>query len=368
MAISIKTSDKYDEAIFMIDKVLMNTGTVFLVFFIILVSGCGIDPPLKQTNSNQTIVMVPPSESSEEPLPCSNSVNSAPKKVAILHIGVEHPAESRLFPQLQDLFTKRLLQRAQIESIQHFHDATRITLKPHQVSLLGTVNRDMKSQIREIGRQSNSQIIVKGTISKISVSLNDNPIEDSESDTPNDISETIEQISKQLSDISWRKISIKLQIFDSHSGNILRETETEQKISLKSSEPFFFITTIADQEEYEARMEERMIAGIDSLIKKQIEIVDEVALCTPLMGHVISADNLMATIDVGARSQLDVGDQFEIIQTRLVHTDARGIEHMLEERVGMLRITEVQSDSATGQFENLSRATEIQRGDLVVAY
>lgn len=342
----------------MIDKVQLSIRMIFIVSFAILALGCSVDRPLKQpvTSNQTTIIKSYSSKTDKTPLQCSD------KKTAILHIGMERPKDSQHFPRLQELITKRLLQRSQLDRAQHFRDATHILLQPQQVSLLGKVDRDMKSQIREIGQLFDSQIIVNGSISKIEISQSFIRNKNGEDYYLDNISGVINNMSDKLSGISWRKVFFKLQLFDSYSGDLIIETETEHKISLKSGRPSFLLARFSDNEKYE----KQMINAIDSLVSSQIKIINDFTFCTFLRDSVITTDNVTATINVGEKSQVRVGDQFGLFQSRLLHTDLNGAEHLLEEKVGTLRITRVQSDSATGQIENLSRTTEIHRGDLVI--
>jgi len=349
----------------MIDKVQRIVRMMSITSFAVVIAGCWAVQPLKQPPPNLAVVTLPSADTIEESgeiFQCAEDTNDAPKKVAILHIGMDHPEESRLFPQFQTLFTKRLLLKAKIDSPQHFRNMTHVTLKPHQISQLGMVNQDMRSQVREVGKQFDSQIIVSGSISKIEMSQNFNPDKSKDAHPLDNISGVIDRLSDELSAITWRKVSFKLQIFDGANGDSLFETETEQKISLKSGEHFFLLASSTDQ----LKREREMIEAIDSLIAKQLEIIDEVAACTPVRASIIATDNVTATINVGSRSQASVGDQFGLFQSRLIHTDLSGTEHLFEEQVGSLRITSVQADSATGQIENLQRTAEIHRGDLVI--
>jgi hypothetical protein len=348
----------------MIDKVTGIVHMVFIVCFTILVSGCGADRPLKQPTPNLASVVATTSEASDGVLQCGKDSHSTPKKIAMLHIGMAHPEQSRLFPKFQELFSKRLLQRTQLESSQQFRDATHITIQPHQVTLLGRVDSDMKNQLSEIGRQFDSQIIVSSTISKIEMSQSEGAGHSEDAHPLDNISQVLERISDKLSAVSWRKVSVKFQLFDGHTGEPIVETELEQKIALKSGEPFFLLNSPAEQE---AR-EQQMLAAVDTLISKQMEIINQTANCTAVRGQVIATDNITATINIGTLAQISVGDQFELIQPRLIHTDNRGIEHLKDEKIATLRITSVQLESATGEIENLLRSAEIQRGDPVIGY
>lgn len=349
----------------MIDKVQRIVRMGCISACAILAAGCWADIPLKQPTPNLAVITSPAQSHIDENgaiIECPKGTNDAPKRVAILHIGMEHPEESRLFPRFQTLFTQRLLQKANLDGTQHFRNMTHISLKPQQISLLGQLDRDMKSQVQEVSRQFDSQLVVSGSISKIAMSQNFDAEKSKGAHPLNNLSGVINRLSDELSAITWRKVSFKLQIFDGDSGESLFEAETEQKISLKSGEPFFLLASSSDQLD----RERRMAAAIDTLIDKQLEIIYEVAACTAVRASVISTDNRTATIDVGTRSQTTVGDQFELFQSRLLDTDVNGAEHLLKERVGTLRITRVEPDSATGQIEKLNRAAEIRRGDLVV--
>ncbi|MCW8983258.1 MAG: hypothetical protein OQK13_04360 [Gammaproteobacteria bacterium] len=348
----------------MIDKVLQKTHIALIVTISLLASGCGFDRPLKKPTPVQAKVLSPISENGESPFLCADNLSVSPKGVAILQVGVAHPEQTRLFPHFQQLFSKRLLEKAQQSSKHQIHDVTHITLQSDEVSLLGKVSSDMNHQVREIGKQFNSQLVVHGTISQIEQSQKDRSYADKDDHLLDNISDVMARISDKLSNIAWRNVTFRLQVFNGTTGDLILESETEQKISLQTAEPHFLLTSPSERQ----KDEQRMLATIDSLIDRQMAFVDDAAFCTPVRGKVLASDNQTATINIGANSKVRVGDYLELFQSRLIDIDSRGIEHVEENKVGLLRVTAVQSDSATGKIEQLSRTTEIQKGDLVLSY
>ncbi|MDH3354142.1 MAG: hypothetical protein OEL79_02870 [Chromatiales bacterium] len=333
------------------DKVLLNVQIILITLFSLLFSGCAMDGSFKQPAKNQPIVTS--KMKGELPLQCSD------KKIALLHIEFEHPEQSQYFPELQKLITKRLLKKSYLNRTLHFRDASNISLQPQHLSLLGTANRGEKEQIHEIGKQFDSQIVVSGSITNIEPSQNFEPDQNSESLLPDNVSGVIHNITDKLSAISWLKVSFKLRIFDSYSGELINEIETVQKVSLKSGKPFFILGAPSERQKYEK-------GAIDTLANQQVKIINDATFCTFLKGRIISTDNVSASIDVGSHSQVRVGDQFKLINARLLRTDEDGVEHFAEDSVGMLTITQVKAGASIGTIEYNSRVGVLKAGDYVI--
>lgn len=348
----------------MIDKTQLIVRMVIVASLAAMTSGCWLDRPLKNPPPNKAVVKSASVHQDDGEMSCNEVVNNSASKVAIVHVDIAHPEQTQLFPQLQTLLSQRLMKKSLLEGSQHFSDARSVALQPYQVSLMGMVNSDMKSQIREIGRSFDSQIIARGTISKIEAGHDYDEKKSKEAHPLDNISEVIDEVADKLLARSWRKVTFKLQLFDSYSGESIIETETEQHISMRTGEPHFLLAKSDDKR----KLDKRMLDDVDSLIEKQISIIDGAASCINFKTPIVSTDNGTAMINVTLRSQILVDDRFDLVQPRLVHTDSQGFEQVIEEKVGTLRITQVKAGRATGKVEMFSRTAELKQGDLAISH
>ncbi len=314
----------------MIDKVYSRVSTFSLLTLLFVISGCGLDLNTRQYSTSEDL---------SSPVECTLDRSSAPKNVALLHFDLNKPQQSQYFPNIQQFYSEQLLRKIRLEGRQRIQDVRHITLKPQEISLLGQIYPDSSAQIREIGRQFDSQLVLYGRFSDISQSQQFNVLD-------------------KIAEKSQFTLGVTLYIFDGVSGQLIHTSSSTHTATRESD----FITHKANSRHNDEIKRE----VVNTIIAKQLDELNKVASCTPLMGRVILADNINATINLGTQSRINQWKLFDLYRSELQHTDARGIEHLVKRKVATLRITRVMDNSAMGRIEALSATAEVQIGDQAI--
>lgn len=315
------------------------TRTALLIcalFLLIGSSSCALRPT--------AIIISDPTTPQLVCTPAADSLALQPKRLAVIHFPVEDTLFGSELPGLGPFIATAMVNKLTASKLFLVQDATHIHLSPNAVSPLGRTGLAESEQIREIARQFDSQLVLRGRVT----SLKHIPA-----------AEGIAALFRS----EERDIEVVLELYDGFSGTLFDHISSKRRIigTSSSSLPTNLHLNLFRSELAEA---------LASLIDEQVQQSYQLASCLPLGARILAVDHDEIIINVGATSNVEVGDQFKVIHSRLLGADLRGYEQYLQGIAAIIQITRVQPELAYGTIKQRSDTTlpPITRADFSVGW
>ena len=278
--------------------------------------GCALRPTAILTpEPSKPLVVCEPEE---------ESLALLPKRVAVLHFPVEDNHFSHDLPGLGEFMADSFVQAMKNSEQFIVEDATHIDLSPRAISPLGQSETNPSAQIKEIARQFDSQLVLRGRV----LSLQHTP-----SQTGIDALFTQQR----------REIILEMEIYDGFSGTLFQR-ERLQRTILGGPEP----STPMDLKQ--RLFESEMGQATQQLLDEQVTRTTQLSRCLPLGGRILAIDNEIVTINLGAASQIKPGDIFKVFNSQLLHHAPLGHPIAVQSVAATVEITRVQPTLSQGRW------------------
>jgi phage baseplate assembly protein W len=297
-----------------------------------------------------SVIPVQSAESSA-PVVCRADDNPAfalRKSITILSLAIENPQGAADMPDLGSSVAGYLGQALQQGEEMRVRDGSHHAFDSRRITLLGLVDTRLNAQLAHLGRELDSQLIVSGRITDLSVKAPNNRVKKALTSLVPGFGET-------------RIFALELAVYDSYSGTeLLRkpyQTQASGTINMLGMQPLkgrFLDTDYG--------------SAISTLLDEAAGELQNALSCIPLMTTITRIEGTTVQIKEGNGSLLRPGDRLRLFHRQPSGIDKLGNEQFIEEYVSDAYASRIFPDSATLELKDAQAASRLRPGDIARAW
>lgn len=270
------------------------------------------------------------------------------KSITVLNIAVENPQVAADMPDLGTAVAKHLGQALQQRGEMRVRDGSNHAFDSSRLTLLGLVDTRLNAQLTHLGRELNSQLIVSGRITDLSVTPRSNIM-----------SRMLGYVLPRLGDS--RIFALELTVYDSYSGTeLLRkpyQTQASGTINMLGMQPLKgrFLDTDYGR-------------AVSTLLDNTALDLQNALSCIPMMTTIAHIEGTTVQIKEGNESLLRPGDRLRLFHRQPAGIDKLGNEQFIEEYVSDAYASRIFPDSAILELKDAKAASRLRQGDIARAW
>ncbi|WP_172656499.1 flagellar assembly protein T N-terminal domain-containing protein [Catenovulum maritimum] len=266
------------------------------------------------------------------------------KSISVVNFNIQHQEQAQVgqLYQLGQVVSKTIFNKLHSQS-------TNLNVRSYTPNLILPAVEQPQSQqlkfneIKEISRQSDSQLVLSGSLTDLSLGKANN------------------QISQWLTGAyGIRFFEMQLSLHDGYSGELLQsfnfqsdavwDLDPKDKINIHSRQ--FWLTQYGQM--------------IDNTLDKAINELENIAQCVNSKAYVIDANSTMLRLNLGSENSVNIGDKFKVLhQANFVDQAGHTRPHFIISPYKVV-VSQTYANSAVASTEDQSYLANIQIGDILM--